>query len=206
MSSTTPRSSFSALGLSLFASLIRGVPSCASLGRFSCKQQGICRAVLSTAGRPARTRSGGSPNKKSRPRRPLCLRSFASDGARHAAFMQTPDGVCAARKSNCGFSPTASGRDRQKRECQESCSDSAENNLARSPTACLLSSRPHRKTARPHPPHPARRARAGRAAASSPTTSSVENTSANRANSAFSDALCASSDTVALASETTSVR
>jgi hypothetical protein len=48
--------------------------------------------------------------------------------------MQTPDGVGAGRNSNCGFSPTSSGRDGQKNGCQESCSDSAKNNLARSAT------------------------------------------------------------------------
>ena len=44
------------------------------------------------------------------------------------------------------------------------------------------------------------------AAATKSTISSVVNTSAKRTNSAFNEALCASSDTVALASETTSVR
>jgi len=46
----------------------------------------------------------------------------------------------------------------------------------------------------------------GFAGASRPSNSSVENTSAKRVNSALSDALCASSDTVAVASETTMVR
>jgi hypothetical protein len=56
--------------------------------------------------------------------------------------MQTTDGVCAGRNSDCGFSPTTFGGDRQKLGCQESCSDSTKNNLARAARPACWAKKP----------------------------------------------------------------